>query len=51
MQLLKGHAPGKTVYGLAFSPSGRQLASSCLDSTVRLWDLATGQHRIVNRST
>ena len=40
--ILKGHAG--TVTAVAFSPSGKVLASGSADQRVRLWDLTTGQH-------
>ena len=40
--ILTGHAG--TVTSVAFSPSGKILASGSADQRVRLWDLTTGQH-------
>src|SRR5262249_36919231 len=36
------HHPS-TVSGVAFSPDGRRLASCCEDSTIIIWEVATGQ--------
>src|SRR5690348_9528608 len=35
----------KRIYALAFSPSGRELATACGDGHLRVWNLATGQVR------
>src|SRR5438270_835071 len=38
---LSGHTGG--IYSVAWSPGGRLLASGSQDSTIRLWEAATGK--------
>ena len=40
---LRGHT--NSIWGLAYTPDGKTLASGSADQTVRLWDVATGQLR------
>ena len=42
---LRGHT--RAVYGLAFSKSGKWLASGSFDKTVRLWDVESGEEQAV----
>ncbi|XHF98690.1 hypothetical protein AWENTII_002232 [Aspergillus wentii] len=40
IQILAGHSG--SVYALAFSPNGKQIASGSDDKTIKIWDAATG---------
>jgi WD40 repeat protein len=47
LRTLKGHT--LLVWGLAFSPDGKQILSGSIDGTVRLWDGETGKQLRVLR--
>ena len=40
---LEGH--GSAIHTIAYSPDGKMLASGSWDETIRLWDVATGEHK------
>jgi WD40 repeat protein len=42
---LSGH--GATVWGIAFTPDGKRIATGSNDETVRIWDAMTGEELLV----
>ena len=44
----EGH--GSHVHSVAYSPDGKQIASSSSDYTVRVWDVSTGERRTLRAS-
>jgi len=46
-----GSGPATGVYGMAFSPDGTVLATSCGDGTLWLWDTATGRDVATRHAT
>jgi WD40 repeat protein len=50
VQILTGHLSIMPVRSLAFSPDGTKLASSARDYKTFLWDLATGEHEVIESS-
>jgi WD40 repeat protein len=44
---LVGHTA--VVFGIAFSPDGRRIATACSDRTIKLWDAQTGQEVLTLR--
>jgi WD40 repeat protein len=44
---LNGHT--QPAISVAFSPNGKLLASSSLDKTIKLWEVATGKERATLR--
>ena len=44
----KAHQNAKEITHLSFNPDGTTLVSECADSTVRLWNVDTGQHKNIS---
>ncbi len=49
MILLKGHTSGTSVWSIAFTPDSQHLASAGNDGTLRLWDLRSGDGKVLQR--
>ena len=47
--VLRGHT--EEVWGVAWAPDGKRLATASWDFTVKLWDPATGQEALTLRAT
>ena len=43
------HGHSSPVFGVAWSPDGKRIASASLDGTVQVWDDATGKHSLIYR--
>src|SRR5207249_5013792 len=43
----RGHT--SPVFGVAWSPNGKRIASASLDGTVQVWDDTTGNHALIYR--
>src|SRR5437764_14699660 len=45
--IYRGHT--SSVFGVAWSPDGKRIASASLDGTVQVWDDSTGNHALIYR--
>src|SRR5947209_3918552 len=45
--IYRGHS--SSVFGVAWSPDGKRIASASLDGTVQVWDDTTGNHALIYR--
>lgn len=44
----RAHQHSKSITRLAFNPDGTTLVSECEDTTLRLWNIGTGQHKNIH---
>ena len=44
----RAHQYSKAITRLAFNPDGTTLVSECVDTTLRLWNIDTGQHKNIH---